>query len=122
MSVNPSYRDFVTDQLEQVCEFPIRIKSMFGGAGIYAGELFFAIIADEMLYFKVDDSNRADYEQAGMEPFAPFPDKDVVMGYYQLPEEILDDVSELESWVAKALDVAERTGKRRKPNKKAGQG
>jgi DNA transformation protein and related proteins len=118
MAVSPSYRDYVTDQLEQACELPIRIKSMFGGAGVYAGELFFAIIADETLYFKVDESNRPDFEAAGMEPFTPFPDKDFIMGYYQLPEEVLDDVGELEQWVTKALEVAERTGKRRKPKKK----
>jgi DNA transformation protein len=118
MSVNASYRDYVTDQLEQACDLPIHTKRMFGGVGIYAGELFFAIIADEMLYFKVDDSNRADYEQAGMEPFAPFPDRDVIMGYYQLPEEVLDDTGELEQWVAKALVVAELKGKRRTPKKK----
>lgn len=119
MSVSPSYRDYVTDQLEQACDLPIRTNRMFGGVGIYAGELFFAIIADEMLYFKVDESNRPDYEQADMKPFAPFPDKDHIMGYYQLPEEVLEDTEELKLWVAKALEVAERTGKRRKPKKKA---
>lgn len=118
MAVNASYRDYVTDQLEQACALPIRTNRMFGGVGIYAGEHFFAIIADETLYFKVDESNRADYEAAGMDPFAPFPDRDVIMGYYQLPEEVLDDVSELGEWVAKAVDVAARTGKRRKPKKK----
>lgn len=119
MSVSPSYRDYVTDQIEQACDLPIRTNRMFGGVGIYAGELFFAIIAYETLYFKVDESNRPDYEQAGMKPFTPFPDKGHIMGYYQLPEEVLEDTEELKSWVTKALEVAERTGKRRKPKKKA---
>lgn len=119
MAVSPSYRDYVTDQLEQACDLPIRTNRMFGGVGIYAGELFFAIIADEMLYFKVDETNRPDYEAAEMEPFAPFPDRDVIMGYYQLPEAVLEDVGQLKTWVAKALEVAERNGKRRKPTKTA---
>lgn len=119
MSVSPSYRDYVTDQVAQACDLPIRTNRMFGSVGIYAGELFFAIIADETLYFKVDESNRPDYEKAEMKPFAPFPDKEHIMGYYQLPEEILDDVDELKSWVSKAVDVAERAGKRKKQKKQA---
>jgi DNA transformation protein len=119
MSVSASYRDYVTDQVEQACDRSIRTNRMFGGVGIYAGELFFAIMADETLYFKVDESNRPAYEKADMKPFAPFPDKDHIMGYYQLPEEVLDDVEELKLWVDKALEVAERAGKQRKPKKKA---
>ena len=53
MSVSPSFRDYVTDQVEQTCEMPIRTNRMFGVVGIYARELFFAIIADEMMYLKV---------------------------------------------------------------------
>ncbi len=86
MSVSPSFRDYVTDQVEQTCEMPIRTNRMFGGVGIYARELFFAIIADETLYFKVDESNRPDYEEAEMRPFAPFPDKDHIMGHFQVPD------------------------------------
>ena len=39
---------------------------MFGGVGIYAGDLFFALIDDDTLYFKVDDSNRSDFEKRDM--------------------------------------------------------
>jgi len=45
---------------------------MFGGVGIYAGQLFFALIADDTLYFKVDDSNRSDFERLAMRPFQPY--------------------------------------------------
>jgi DNA transformation protein len=116
MSVSESYRTFVLDQIGRVAE-RVRIKSMFGGAGLYAGDFFFAIIDDDMLYLKVDDVNRPDFEARGMRPFQPFGEGGEVMQYYQLPEELLEDPDELKPWVEKAIAVAER--KKKKPKAKA---
>ena len=52
---------------------------MFGGVGIYAGELFFALIADDTVYFKVDQSNRPEFEARGMGPFRPYGEGGEVM-------------------------------------------
>ena len=57
---------------------------MFGGVGIYAQGLFFALIAEDRLFFKVDDTTRPEFDQFGMEPFRPF-GEDSAMGYYELP-------------------------------------
>ena len=70
MPVSPTFRTFVLDQLGRVAP-RVRGRSMFGGVGIYAGAQFFALIADSTLYFKVDDSNRPDFEARGMGPFRP---------------------------------------------------
>lgn len=35
---------------------------MFGGVGLYAGELFFALIDDDILYLKADDATPAAFE------------------------------------------------------------
>jgi len=86
---------------------------MFGGVGIYAGDLFFALIDDDALYFKVDESNRSDFERAGMGPFQPSGDGGGVMQYYRVPDELLEDVEALESWVEKAVQVAARRRQRR---------
>jgi TfoX/Sxy family transcriptional regulator of competence genes len=51
---------------------PVTAKKMFGGVGLYIDMVFFGLIADDVLYLKVDDSNRADYEAEGMKPFKPF--------------------------------------------------
>ncbi len=86
---------------------------MFGGVGIYAGDLFFALIDDDTLYFKVDDSNRADYEARGRRPFRPYGDGGEVMQYYDVPEDLLDDPESLRSWAEKAIDVARRAKRKR---------
>lgn len=107
MPVSPSFRAFVLDQLSRAAP-RIRARSMFGGVGIYGGDLFFALIADDTLYFKVDDSNRPDFERLGMRPFQPYGEAGEVMQYYQVPAEMLEDVEALRPWVEKAMSVAGR--------------
>ena len=110
MPVSDEYLTYVVDQLE--CLGPVQARRMFGGAGLYFEGLFFAIVADDVLYFKVDDSNRGDYEAVGMGPFQPFPDKKAVMQYYEVPIDVLENRDTLRDWAGKALSVAERrTGK-----------
>ncbi len=112
MAVSPGCRSFVIEQLEQVGS--ITSKSMFGGVGLYADGLFFALIADDRLYFKADDSNRLDFEAANMEPFSPYGDGRT-MQYYEVPVGTLEDVDELKIWAEKAIEVARgaKQGKRR---------
>lgn len=109
MAVSPGYRSFVLEQLERISL--ITSKSMFGGVGLYAEGFFFALIGNDRLYFKVDDSNRLQFENAGMEPFRPYGD-DRAMNYYEVPIEVLEDVDVLQHWAGKAIDVA-RTVKKR---------
>ena len=103
MAVSESYREFVLEQLGRVT--PVTGKSMFGGAGIYAKGLVFALIAEDRLYFKVDDATRPEFEKRGMEPFRPF-EEDSAMGYYEVPADVVEDVAQLEFWMRKAIDVA----------------
>jgi DNA transformation protein and related proteins len=110
MSVSPTFRTFVLEQLGR-CMPGVRGRSMFGGVGIYAGEFFFALIADDTLYFKVDDSNRRDFEARGMNPFRPYGEDGDVMQYYCVPEDLLEDPEALGLWVQKALAVARAKGR-----------
>ena len=118
MPVSPSYRAFVLDQLGRVA-VSVRARGMFGGVGIYAEEVFFALIDDDVLYFKVDDTTRPDFEARGMGPFRPFGEGGEVMQYYQVPEEMLEDLQELRVWAERALMVARRAKIRRvRPDRK----
>ena len=111
MSVSPEYRDYVLEQLARVT--PVTSRSMFGGVGIYADGLFFALMDDDNLYLKVDDGNRGDFEAIGSEPFRPFGDERA-MQYYELPADVLEDVDALRGWVEGALDVARRARAKKK--------
>ena len=93
------------DQLRRIVPH-VRARPMFGGFGIYAGELFFALIANDMLYFKVDDSNRPDFAKRGMKPFQPYGEGSEGMKYYEVPADLLDDPEALRPWAQKSIAVA----------------
>ncbi len=110
MPVSAEFREFALEQMGRV--EPVTARPMFGGVGIYSGGLFFALIDDDTVYLKVDDTNRADFEAAGMGPFRPFGEEKASMSYYELPAELLEEPDRLRPWMHRALEVARR--KRRK--------
>ena len=48
---------------------PVRARRLFGGHGIDCAGLFFALVARDRLYLKVDARTQADFESAGCQPF-----------------------------------------------------
>jgi DNA transformation protein len=86
---------------------------MFGGVGIYAAELFFALMDDDTLYFKVDDATRPQFEDRGMAPFRPYGEDGETMQYYEVPADVLEDPEALGAWVAAAMAAARRAKGRR---------
>ncbi len=104
MSISNEYLQYILDQLS--CVGDVTSKKMFGGAGIYLNGIMFALIADDVSYLKVDDTNRMDFENAESEAFKPFPHKKMVMPYYEIPLDILEDTSQLKEWAEKAYQVA----------------
>ena len=106
MPVSQGFTDFVVEQLEG-CGV-ISTRRMFGGVGIYCGDTFFALIDNDVLYLKVDDVNRPDFERAGSGPFKPYGDDRETMQYYAVPAAVLEDAGELAKWGRKAIDAAQR--------------
>lgn len=113
MAVSSGFEQYVVEQLEHAV--PVTTRRMFGGVGVYADGLFFALLADDTLYFKVDDTNRPDFEAHGMEPFRPYGDERT-MAYYAVPADVLEDADTLSEWSAKALEVARQTTRKKRPS------
>jgi DNA transformation protein len=103
------FRSFVLDQLEALGS--IVAKSMFGGVGLYCDGLFFGLIARDVLYLKVDATNRGDYEAAGSQPFRPYPDRAGTMKYYAVPVDVLESQIDMVEWARKAVSVARKTAR-----------
>jgi DNA transformation protein len=119
MPVSAEFRAFVEDQIGRVA--PVWSRPMFGGIGLYSADLFFAIVDDDVLYFKVDDATRPRYEKRRMRPFNPMGTP--MNGYWQVPADVLEDADELGAWVHEAIAVAGRSAKpprsgRRSPKRK----
>lgn len=79
---------------------------MFGGTGLYCDDIFFGIIASGVLYLKVGEANRREYEAAGMKPFKPYRDKSSTMKYYEVPLAVLESPTDLVAWARRAVTVA----------------
>ncbi len=105
MAVSPSYQAFILEQLSPL--LPVRAHAMFGAVGLYTGDVFFAIIADDTLYFRTDAQTRGDYAAAQMPAFAPYRDPNRVLPYHAVPIHILEDEDQLQVWVARAVGAAE---------------
>ena len=111
---------FVAHVVETMRDFgPVTAKSMFGGWGLYHAGLFFALIADDTLYLKVDEDNLREFESAGLAPFV-YVTKDgdrMTMAYRQAPAEALESPAAMMAWARSGYGAALRA-KNRKPVRK----
>jgi len=100
----------------------ISVRRMFGGEGIYAGDLMIGLVADDRIYLKTGDGNRADFEAEGSPAFSfPRGDKIMVLPYHAVPERLLDDPEEFGPWARKSHDaalVARAAKSKKRPSRK----
>ena len=108
MPVSDEFIDYVVDQLKAWAD--VSVRKMFGGAGLYCDGKMFGLIADDVAYLKVDNSNREDFVKAGSSPFNPFPEKakTTVMPYYEIPADILENRDQLAVWAERSLAIAKK--------------
>ncbi|WP_313953369.1 TfoX/Sxy family protein [Accumulibacter sp.] len=94
----------------------LRVKAMFGGWGFYCDDLFFAIVASDVLYLKADAQSAAMFEAVGGEPFRVErkDGRSDTMNYWTVPEEAMESPQEMLPWARAALAAAVRG---RKPAK-----
>ncbi len=94
---------------------PVRARKMFGGYGLFLQDLMFALIADDVLYFKADRESKKAFQDLNLEQFTyDKKGKVFAMSYYQAPEESLEDVNEMRLWGKRAFAAALRAAARKK--------
>jgi DNA transformation protein len=87
----------------------VRARRMFGGHGLYLDDLFFALIALERLYLKVDDQTRGHFEAARCEPFVyAGKNKPITMGYWTVPADAMESPASMQPWARLAITAALR--------------
>ena len=111
--------DFVSYLMELLAPFGnVRAKRMFGGYGIFKGELMFGLVIQETLYLKADDENRAVFEERGLARFIYYKKgKPTYLSYYEAPEEALDNSEDMLTWAEKAFAAAIRSNTKKPGNK-----
>jgi DNA transformation protein and related proteins len=119
LRVSEAFRAYALDQLSSVVG--LRARPMFGGFGLYADDVFFGILAADVLYLKVDDSNRHDYERVKSERFHPFENRPRSTSYYAVPLSVLEASPTLAAWAKRSIAVARSgsttTGRARRRNR-----
>ncbi len=108
MPEDQGFHDHVMELLESLGD--ISSRSMFGGHGIFESGDMFALISKATLYFKVGDSNRPAYEEAGSERHAPMP-------YYEVPADVMEYPLRLHEWARTSITIAHATAKKKKKKK-----
>jgi DNA transformation protein and related proteins len=110
MAVSDHFLDAVRDVLGFIPD--LRAKRMFGGAGIYAGPIMFALAVDEALYLKSDAETAAEFDARGLAPFLwrDRSGREIAMSYRQAPEDLWEDPDVARDWADRALAAARRKG------------
>ncbi|MBB4078854.1 DNA transformation protein [Lewinella aquimaris] len=111
MAVSEDYIAYLYDQLSEIDE--IRGKKMFGGYGFFQAGKMFAMVGQNTFRLKVDETNKQDFLERGMEPLRSASKKQV-MPYYEVPAEVLEDRPTLVRWARKSIDIAHASGLKKK--------
>jgi len=104
--------DFIRDLFAQFR--PVTVKRMFGGAGLWADGLMFALVFDGAIFLKVDETSIPDFEREGSRPFVYTRAKSAgrvgraSLSFWRLPERLYDDPEQLAVWACRALAIAQR--------------
>ncbi len=93
----------------------VTLRRMFGKTGVFCDGLMLAMVRDDVLYFRVDDYNRAVFKEA--EAFPPLNYEkggdSIDLAFWRAPERLLDELDEFVTWARAALGAARRVAAKR---------
>ncbi len=117
MALSQEYREHIRDLFAGLG--PVDVKRMFGGAGVYLDDACFALIVDEVVFMRGDDTLGPVYEDAGSEQWVYENAKrgPVAMPYWTLPESAQDDPDEAADWARRSLVPAEKAAAEKRATK-----
>lgn len=97
------------------------IRKMFGGVGLFRHGLMYGLaMSDGRIAFKADKETTKAYITEGCVEWS-YQRKDgktTNMGYWYVPEWLLDDSDALNQWAQTAFDVAARADLKKPPSKR----
>lgn len=87
---------------------PVTVRRMFGGQGIYADGLMFALQAGGIVYLKADAAFSEHLAARGSQPFSydTVKGRHTITSYWQVPEAAMDDGEDLAVLARQALAIA----------------
>ena len=125
MVASETFAEFLREQLAPLGR--VTMRRMFGKTGVFCDGLMFGIVAEDTLYFRVDDHTRAAFQEAAAFPPLNYEKqgRTIDLSFWRAPERLLDEPDELVAWARDALEAARRVAAQRArtaPRRKADPG
>jgi len=113
MVASHSFASFLREQLAPLGR--VTMRRMFGKTGVFCDGLMLAMVRDDVLYVRVDDSNRATFKEAEALPPLNYEKKGgtIDLAFWRVPERLFDEPDEFVAWARAALAAARRVAARR---------
>lgn len=87
----------------------LKVRSMFGGYGLYQEGHIFAIVIRDTLYLKSDAIAQSDFIESGLQRFTYISkERTITLQYFEAPPEVFEESDSMRDWVRKALDASIR--------------
>lgn len=110
MAVSNGFLDQIAELLAPLGH--VTARKMFGGASLYCDGTIFAIVEDDVLYFKGDETSKRRYEDEGLKQFVyEGQTGPVAMPYWRAPERLFDEQDEMIGWARDALRASANSGR-----------
>lgn len=120
MVASDGFAEFLREELAPLGR--VTMRRMFGKTGVFCDGVMFGMVTDNMLYLRVDDSNRVAFKEA--ESFPPLNYEKggqlIDLSFWRAPERLFDEPDDLVEWARAALAAASRVAaKRTAPRRKS---
>ncbi len=114
MVASDGFAEFLLEQLAPVGR--VSMRRMFGKTGVFCGGVMLGMVADNTLYFRVDEHNKAFFAEAASSPPLNYgkKGKTIDLAFWRVPERLFDEPDELVEWGRAALAAARRVAAKRK--------
>src|ERR1700732_1913902 len=113
MVASESFAEFLRDQLVPLGR--ITLRRMFGKTGVFCDGVMLGMVTENILYFRVDDQNRAAFKEAEAFPPLNYEKKGetIDLSFWRAPERLFDEPDELVAWAQAGLAAARRVAAKR---------
>lgn len=113
MVASDSFAEFLREQLAPLGR--VTMRRMFGKTGVFCDGVMFGMVADNVLYLRVDDHNRTAFKEAESFPPLSYEKKGepINLSFWRAPERLFDESDELVAWARVALAAAHRVAAKR---------
>lgn len=113
MVASPAFADFLREQLAPLGH--VTTRRMFGKTGVFCGGVMLGMVAENTLYFRVDDRNCEAFAEAAADPPLSYSKRgrSIDLAFWRVPDRLFDNPDELIAWARLALAAAHRVAAKR---------